>query len=195
MTIEMRISSEKARLFRKRSPKWKQRNAAVQSGTRKIDSAARSIRRFYTARHQLRSGELLSQAFPVYDTGPWPAGLPIMAGPFGSGYIILDLKKTQQRHVRAFVHAGGWADCGNWRIWDSRGTWRWKAASGILVLIPGRAGSHRLANRIRPQMGDDCTAFPVNVSIPISAISAGINPCRDQRIFCRPALADTGYRD
>lgn len=100
--IEWRISSEKVN-YPDALETMERRNAAVQSGEAKELIWLLEHPPLYTAGTSSDPAELLSQAFPVYDTGR--GGRHTYHGPGQRvGYVILDLKR-RQADVRGFVHA------------------------------------------------------------------------------------------
>jgi len=100
--IEWRISSEKVD-YPDALDAMERRNAAVQTGDAKELIWLLEHPPLYTAGTSSDPAELLSQAFPVYDTGR--GGRHTYHGPGQRvGYVILDLKR-RQADVRGFVHA------------------------------------------------------------------------------------------
>lgn len=100
--IEWRISSGKVE-YPEAIAEMERRNAAVQSGEAKELIWLLEHPPLYTAGTSSDPAELLSEAFPVYDTGR--GGRHTYHGPGQRvGYVILDLKK-RNADVRGFVHA------------------------------------------------------------------------------------------
>jgi len=104
--IEWRISSEKIE-YPAALEAMERRNAAVQAGEAKELIWLLEHPPLYTAGTSSDPAELLSQAFPVYQTGR--GGRHTYHGPGQRvGYVVLDLK-NRNADVRGFVHAlEGW---------------------------------------------------------------------------------------
>ncbi|WP_373491249.1 lipoyl(octanoyl) transferase LipB [Parasphingorhabdus sp.] len=100
--IEWRISSEQIE-YPDALTEMEQRNAAVQTGDAKELIWLLEHPPLYTAGTSSDPTELLSQAFPVYETGR--GGRHTYHGPGQRvGYVILNLKQ-RNADVRGFVHA------------------------------------------------------------------------------------------
>lgn len=100
--IEWRLSSESVG-YPEALAEMEQRNAAVQTGDARELIWLLEHPPLYTAGTSSDPAELLSQEFPVYDTGR--GGRHTYHGPGQRvGYIILNLK-TRNADVRGFVHA------------------------------------------------------------------------------------------
>ena len=102
LDIEWRIASKRVE-YPDALAEMERRNAAVQSGEARELIWLLEHPPLYTAGTSSDPAELLSQAFPVYDTGR--GGRHTYHGPGQRvGYVILDLKKRNS-DVRGFVHA------------------------------------------------------------------------------------------
>ena len=100
--IEWRISSEKIE-YPAALEEMERRNAAVQAGEAKELIWLLEHPPLYTAGTSSDPAELLSQAFPVYQTGR--GGRHTYHGPGQRvGYVVLNLK-NRNADVRGFVHA------------------------------------------------------------------------------------------
>lgn len=100
--IEWRVASEKIE-YPEALAEMERRNAAVQAGDAKELIWLLEHPPLYTAGTSSDPAELLSQAFPVYDTGR--GGRHTYHGPGQRvGYVILNLKK-RNADVRGYVHA------------------------------------------------------------------------------------------
>ena len=102
LDIEWRIASKRVE-YPDALAEMERRNAAVQSGEARELIWLLEHPPLYTAGTSSDPAELLSQAFPVYDTGR--GGRHTYHGPGQRvGYVLLDLKKRNS-DVRGFVHA------------------------------------------------------------------------------------------
>ena len=102
LDIEWRIASKRVE-YPDALAEMERRNAAIQSGEARELIWLLEHPPLYTAGTSSDPAELLSQAFPVYDTGR--GGRHTYHGPGQRvGYVILDLKKRNS-DVRGFVHA------------------------------------------------------------------------------------------
>lgn len=100
--IEWRVSADQI-LYPEALAEMEQRNAAVQAGEAKELIWLIEHPPLYTAGTSSDPSELLSQEFPVFDTGR--GGRHTYHGPGQRvGYVVLNLKKRNS-DVRGFVHA------------------------------------------------------------------------------------------